>query len=168
MTTMIYSMLLPAVMFIVLLVFAVRKIWSEPVVQQGQDQLSALADNKSAGDEHFTKLISAVTPLWYWRVNHEYSDFINATIRRMSMVQLTDTAGLFEAQRRCSDLNAAVYNYYTSLKKRCLDGELVPFSDLDVLNMRHCFDEFSLKAYPNLVALVWPEFQRPELLPDAV
>ncbi len=39
----------------------------------------------------------------------------------------------------------------------------MPYSDLDVLNLRQCFREFSLEAYPALVALVWPEYQRPQV-----
>ncbi|MDI8736258.1 hypothetical protein MJM30_24330, partial [Salmonella enterica subsp. enterica serovar Lubbock] len=43
-----------------------------------------------------------------------------------------------------------VYKYYDNIKKRCLNGEKVPYSDLDVLNLRQCFREFSLEAYPAL------------------
>ena len=58
--------------------------------------------------------------------------------------------------------------YYDNIKKRCLNGEKVSYSDLDVLNLRQCFREFSLEAYPELVALVWPEYARPEVNPDNV
>lgn len=51
------------------------------------------------------------------RVNHEYIDFLHATIKRMKMSEINDTPGLFEAQRRCSDLNSAVYKYYDNIKK---------------------------------------------------
>ncbi len=34
---------------------------------------------------------------------------------------------------------------------------------LDVPCLRQCFREFSLEAYPALVALVWPEYQRPQV-----
>lgn len=95
-------------------------------------------------------------------------DFINATIKRMRFDELNATPSLFEAQRRCSDLNSAVYKYYENIKKRCLNGELVLLSDIEVLNMRHCFHEFSLEAYPALVALVWPEFARPTVDPAAI
>jgi len=81
----------------------------------------------------------------------------------MTFEELNATPGLFEAQRRCSNLNSAVYKYYDNLKKRCLNGELVTFSDIEVLNLRHCFHEFSQEAYPQLVAIVWPEFQRPQV-----
>jgi len=37
-----------------------------------------------------------------------------------------------------------------------------------VLNLRQCFREFSLEAYPTLVALVWPEYQRPDVDPNQV
>ncbi|MVS48398.1 RNA helicase, partial [Salmonella enterica subsp. enterica serovar Bovismorbificans] len=37
------------------------------------------------------------------------------------------------------------------------NGEKVPYSDLVVLNLCQCFREFSLEAYPALVALVWTE-----------
>ncbi|HDT3147953.1 TPA: RNA helicase, partial [Enterobacter asburiae] len=50
----------------------------------------------------------------------------------------------------------------------CLNGEKVSYSDLDVLNLRQCFREFSLEAYPELVGLVWPEYARPEVNPDNV
>ncbi|MDM7092006.1 RNA helicase, partial [Enterobacter hormaechei] len=79
-----------------------------------------------------------------------------------------DTPGLFDAQRRCSDLNSAVYKCYDNIKKRCLNGEKVSYSDLDVLNLRQCFREFSLEAYPELVALVWPEYARPDVDPNEV
>lgn len=123
---------------------------------------------KEEGEDHFSSIMNAITPVWYWRVNHEYIDFLHATIKRMSMAQLNDTPGLFEAQRRCSDLNSAVYKYYDTLKKRCCNGEKVPHSDLDVLNLRQCFMEFSLEAYPALVAIVWPEYQRPWIKPEDV
>ncbi|EIZ2461336.1 RNA helicase [Cronobacter sakazakii] len=119
--------------------------------------------NKEEGEDHFSALLNAITPLWYWRVNHEYIDFTNATIKKMTFEELNATPGLFEAQRRCSNLNSAVYKYYDNLKKRCLNGELVTFSDIEVLNLRHCFHEFSQEAYPQLVAIVWPEFQRPQV-----
>lgn len=123
---------------------------------------------KEEGEDHFSSLMNAITPVWYWRVNHEYIDFLHATVKRMTMAQLNETPGLFDAQRRCSDLNSAVYKYYDTIKKRCLSGEKVPHSDLDVLNLRQCFREFSLEAYPLLVALVWPECQRPWIVPEEV
>lgn len=123
---------------------------------------------KEQGEDHFSALLNSITPVWYWRVNHEYMDFINATVKRMRFDELNATPGLFEAQRRCSDLNSAVYKYYENIKKRCLNGELVLLSDIEVLNMRHCFHEFSLEAYPALVALVWPEYARPEVNPADV
>lgn len=113
-------------------------------------------------------LMNAITPVWYWRVNHEYIDFLHATIKRMNMAEINSVPGLFEAQRRCSDLNSAVYKYYDNIKKRCLNGEKVMHSDLDVLNLRQCFREFSMEAYPELVVLVWPEYQRPEIDPAQV
>ena len=124
--------------------------------------------SKEEGEDHFSVLMNSITPVWYWRVNHEYIDFIHSTIKRMTMVELNETPGLFDAQRRCSDLNSAVYKYYDNIKKRCLSGEKVPHADLDVLNLRQCFREFSLEAYPALVALVWPEYQRPEIKAEEV
>lgn len=124
--------------------------------------------SKEEGEDHFSSLMNTITPVWYWRVNHEYIDFLHATIKRMTMAELNGTPGLFDAQRRCSDLNSAVYKYYDNIKKRCLNGEKVPHSDLDVLNLRQCFREFSLEAYPSLVALVWPEYQRPLIKPEEV
>ena len=119
--------------------------------------------SKEEGEDHFSMLMNAITPVWYWRVNHEYIDFLHATIKRMNMAELNSVPGLFEAQRRCSDLNSAVYKYYDNIKKRCLNGEKVLHSDLDVLNLRQCFREFSMEAYPELVVLVWPEYKRPEV-----
>ncbi|AMO47171.1 hypothetical protein GA0061071_11478 [Kosakonia oryzendophytica] len=124
--------------------------------------------SKEEGEDHFSVLMNAITPVWYWRVNHEYIDFLHATIKRMNMAELNNTPGLFEAQRRCSDLNSAVYKYYDNIKKRCLNGEKVPHADLDVLNLRQCFHEFSTEAYPALVVLVWPENQRPWVNPEDV
>jgi len=123
---------------------------------------------KEEGEDHFSMLMNAITPVWYWRINHEYIDFLHATIKRMNMADLNRTPGLFEAQRRCSDLNSAVYRYYDNIKKRCLNGEKVSHADLDVLNLRQCLREFSLEAYPTLVALVWPEYQRPDVDPNQV
>lgn len=114
-------------------------------------------------EDYFTKLISKITPGYYWRVSHEYVDFNHATIKRMSIDELSANPELFNAQRRCSDLNSAIYRYYDNLRKRCTEGEKVPFADIEVLNLRQCFDEFSHDAYPALVALVWPHYSRPEV-----
>ncbi len=124
--------------------------------------------SKGEGEDHFSVLMNAITPVWYWRVNHEYIDFLHATIKRMNMVEINSIPDLFEAQRRCSDLNSAVYKYYDNIKKRCLNGEKVSHSDLEVMNLRQCFREFSLEAYPSLVVLVWPEYQRPVVKPEQV
>jgi len=124
--------------------------------------------SKEEGEDHFSVLMNAITPVWYWRVNHEYIDFLHATIKRMNMVEINSIPDLFEAQRRCSDLNSAVYKYYDNIKKRCLNGEKVSHSDLEVMNLRQCFREFSLEAYPSLVVLVWPEYQRPVVKPEKV
>lgn len=120
--------------------------------------------NKDESDEHFAMLMNAITPAWYWRVNHEYIDFIHTTVKRMSLEELTSLPGVFDAQRRCSDLNSAVYSYYDNIKKRCMTGEAVTFSDIEVMNLRQCFREFSLEAYPALVALVWPHHKRPDVI----
>ncbi|SFR09306.1 MULTISPECIES: ESA_00282 family adhesion-associated protein [unclassified Enterobacter] len=124
--------------------------------------------SKEEGEDHFSMLMNSITPVWYWRVNHEYIDFLHATIKRMNISQINSVPGLFEAQRRCSDLNSAVYKYYDNIKKRCLNGERVPHSDLDLINLRQCFVEFSLDAYPALVVLVWPEYERPDVDPKEV
>ncbi|MCU6669570.1 RNA helicase [Enterobacteriaceae bacterium H4N4] len=124
--------------------------------------------SKEEGEDHFSVLMNAITPVWYWRVNHEYIDFLHATIKRMNMVEINSIPDLFDAQRRCSDLNSAVYKYYDNIKKRCLNGEKVSHSDLEVLNLRQCFREFSLEAYPSLVVLVWPEYERPIVKPQEV
>ncbi|ROP58248.1 hypothetical protein EDF81_3413 [Enterobacter sp. BIGb0383] len=151
--------------FILLLMREFNKGRAEPEVTQPS---GALPMSKEEGEDHFSLLMNAITPVWYWRVNHEYIDFIHATIKRMNMAELNSTPGLFDAQRRCSDLNSAVYKYYDNIKKRCLNGEKVARSDLDVLNLQQCFREFSMNAYPSLVALVWPQYERPEVNPDEV
>jgi hypothetical protein len=114
-------------------------------------------------EDYFAKLMSKITPDYYWRVSHEYVDFNYATIKRMHIEELSADPALFGAQRRCSDLHSAIYRYYDNLRKRCAEGEKVPFADIEVLNLRQCFDEFSHDAYPALVALVWPRYQRPEV-----
>ncbi|AZI86132.1 MULTISPECIES: ESA_00282 family adhesion-associated protein [Kosakonia] len=135
-------------------------------INEQAPQLTPLS--KEEGEDHFSTLMNAITPEWYWRVNHEYIDFLQATIKRMKMAEINNTPGLFEAQRRCSDLNSAVYKYYDNIKKRCVNGEKVSPSDLDVLNLRQCFHEFSTEAYPALVVLIWPENQRPWVDPAEV
>lgn len=114
-------------------------------------------------DDYFSMLMGKITPGYFWRVNNEYIDFAHATIKKMRIDELTSTPDLFNAQRRCSDLNSAVYRYYDNIKKRCAEGELVSFSDIEVLNLRQCFKELSLDAYPALVVLVWPQYQRPDV-----
>ncbi|XTZ39034.1 ESA_00282 family adhesion-associated protein [Salmonella enterica] len=135
-------------------------------IEHQTSQLQPLT--KEEGEDYFSLLMNAITPVWYWRVNHEYIDFLQATIKRMNMAEINSTPGLFAAQRRCSDLNSAVYKYYDNIKKRCLNGEKVSHADLDVLNLRQCFREFSTEAYPALVVLVWPENQRPWVKPEEV
>lgn len=151
--------------FILLLMRELNKSRPEP---EPTPLPSAPLMSKEEGEDHFSVLMNAITPVWYWRVNHEYIDFIHATIKRMNMAELNSTPGLFDAQRRCSDLNSAVYKYYDNIKKRCLNGEKVSRSDLDVLNLQQCFREFSMNAYPSLVALVWPQFERPTVDPEEV
>lgn len=48
---------------------------------------------KDEGEDHFSTLMNAITPVWYWRVNHEYIDFLHATVKRMTMAQLNETPG---------------------------------------------------------------------------
>jgi len=151
--------------FILLLMREFNKSRPEPETSQPSE---ALPMSKEEGEDHFSLLMNAITPVWYWRVNHEYIDFIHATIKRMNVAELNSTPGLFDAQRRCSDLNSAVYKYYDNIKKRCLNGEKVARADLDVLNLQQCFREFSMNAYPSLVAIVWPQFERPEVNPEEV
>lgn len=164
---MIYFVLILLILtgFILLLMREFNKSRPEAEVSQPPE---ALPMSKEEGEDHFSLLMNAITPVWYWRVNHEYIDFIHATIKRMNMAELNSTPGLFDAQRRCSDLNSAVYKYYDNIKKRCLNGEKVARADLDVLNLQQCFREFSMNAYPSLVAIVWPQFQRPEVNPEEV
>lgn len=49
--------------------------------------------SKEEGEDHFSVLMNSITPVWYWRVNHEYIDFIHSTIKRMTMVELNETRG---------------------------------------------------------------------------
>ncbi|MCS2166184.1 ESA_00282 family adhesion-associated protein [Scandinavium manionii] len=152
----------------VVILCVISGLFKNDVVEEKTLPVQVKLLSKEEGEDHFSMLMNAITPIWYWRVNHEYIDFLHATIKRMSITELNAAAGLFEAQRRCSDLNSAVYKYYDNIKKRCLNGEKVPRGDLDVLNLQQCFREFSLHAYPDLVALVWPEYQRPQVDPLAV
>lgn len=46
---------------------------------------------KEEGEDHFSVLMNSITPVWYWRVNHEYIDFLHATIKRMTMTELNET-----------------------------------------------------------------------------
>lgn len=124
--------------------------------------------NKDEGENHFAGLMSTITPPWYWRINHEYIDFLQSTIKRMSIDELKETPGLFEAQERCRDLNGAVYEYYDEIKRRCLKGEQVTLGDPVVTSLQQCYREFAQEAYPELVALVWPDYQRPFIRPHDV
>ncbi|MGL5700676.1 MAG: ESA_00282 family adhesion-associated protein [Kluyvera sp.] len=124
--------------------------------------------NKDEGESHFAGLMSSITPSWYWRINHEYIDFLQSTIKRLSSDELKETPGLFDAQERCRNLNGAVYEYYDEIKRRCLKGEQVSASDPVVLSLQQCFGEFAQEAYPELVALVWPDYQRPFVRPHDV
>lgn len=119
--------------------------------------------NQCEGEDHFGLLMSQITPPFYWRVQDEYKDFVYATIKKMTVDEVVSQPELFIAQRRCSDLNSAVYRYYDNIKKRCADGEKVSTSDIEVINLRQCFIELSCKAYPALVALIWPECQCPPM-----
>ncbi|KEA53488.1 ESA_00282 family adhesion-associated protein [Mangrovibacter sp. MFB070] len=129
--------------------------------EQQQPLYSQPSLTPDQGEDQFARLINHITPPWYWRVNNEYIDFVRITVKQMGIDKITSTPGLFDAQRRCSDLNSAVYKYYDNLKKRCMNGEVIGYSDIEVLNLRQCFYEFSLSAYPELVAIVWPAYQRP-------
>ena len=160
MTSIIYFVIALLVLTAVIL-FIISGVFKNDAVEDKPQPAPVKLLSKEEGEDHFSLLMNAITPVWYWRVNHEYIDFLHATVKRMSIADLNATAGLFEAQRRCSDLNSAVYKYYDNIKKRCLNGEKVPRGDLDVLNLQQCFHEFSLNAYPELVVLVWPEYQRP-------
>ena len=161
--TVITLLLLTAVVLLLMREFN-KSSEAENVHASGQPERMS----KEEGEDHFSVLMNAITPVWYWRVNHEYIDFLHATIKRMNMVEINSIPDLFEAQRRCSDLNSAVYKYYDNIKKRCLNGEKVSHSDLEVMNLRQCFREFSLEAYPSLVVLIWPEYQRPVVKPEQV
>ncbi|MDX6020121.1 RNA helicase [Scandinavium sp. V105_16] len=164
MNSIIYFVIALLLLTVVILI-VISGLFKNDVVAEKPEPPQMKLLSKEEGEDHFSVLMNAITPVWYWRVNHEYIDFLHATIKRMSITELNATAGLFEAQRRCSDLNSAVYKYYDNIKKRCVNGEKVSHGDLDVLNLQQCFREFSLDAYPSLVALVWPEYQRPQVDP---
>ncbi|MDX6040670.1 ESA_00282 family adhesion-associated protein [Scandinavium lactucae] len=164
MNSIIYFVIALLLLTVVILI-VISGLFKNDVVAEKPEPPQMKLLSKEEGEDHFSVLMNAITPVWYWRVNHEYIDFLHATIKRMSITELNSTAGLFEAQRRCSDLNSAVYKYYDNIKKRCVNGEKVSHGDLDVLNLQQCFREFSLDAYPSLVALVWPEYQRPQVDP---
>ncbi|MCS2155881.1 RNA helicase [Scandinavium sp. H11S7] len=155
-------------LLMVVIILVIPGLFKNDVVEEKTLPVQVRLLSKEEGEDHFSMLMSAITPVWYWRVNHEYIDFLHASIKWMSIAELNATAGLFEAQQRCSDLNSPVYKYYDNIKKRCLNREKVPYGDLDVLNLQQGLREFSSHAYPELVALVWPEFQRPEVDPRAV
>lgn len=139
---------------IVLFIYGLYK--NNRTVRQ-QDYLLSVSNN----EDHFGLLISKITPVFYWRVHNEYDDFIQATIKKMTVDEIVSQPELFNAQRRCSDLNSAVYRYYENIKKRCSEGEKVSISDIEVINLRQCFNELSCQAYPQLVALIWPQYQCP-------
>ncbi len=42
-------------------------------INEQAPQLTPLS--KEEGEDHFSTLMNAITPEWYWRVNHEYIDF---------------------------------------------------------------------------------------------
>lgn len=152
---------------ILMLLCIVLLLMKEMSVEQERTSSAKLKELSSSSPEeredYFSMLMAKITPDYFWRVSSEYIDFTHATIKRMSIDQLTTNPELFNAQRRCSDLNSAVYKYYDNLKKRCAEGEQVKFSDIEVLNLRQCFNELSQEAYPALVGLVWPQYQRPQV-----
>lgn len=151
------------IMLIVLILLCITLIFrglhkNNKKSDQHNDLLSA-SDN----EDHFGWLIGKITPVFYWRVHNEYDDFIQATIKKMTVDEIISQSALFNAQRRCSDLNSAVYRYYENIKKRCAEGEKVSVSDIEVINLRQCFNELSCQAYPELVALIWPQYQCPDI-----
>ncbi|HEY1844172.1 MAG TPA: RNA helicase [Buttiauxella sp.] len=144
---------------IVLLLMKEMALEAEP--KTSVDLNETTLGSEEEREDYFAMLMGKITPDYFWRVSSEYVDFTHATIKKMRIDELTQSPDLFNAQRRCSDLNSAVYKYYDNIKKRCAEGERVLFSDIEVLNLRQCFNELSLEAYPALVALVWPQYQRP-------
>lgn len=153
-----------AILFLLCVVLLLMKEFSGSANKSSYVKLKdKVATSLEEREDYFSMLMSKITPEYFWRVNNEYIDFAHATIKKMRIDELISTPDLFDAQRRCSDLNSAVYKYYDNIKKRCAEGEEVPFSDVEVLNLRQCFKELSVEAYPALVALVWPQYQRPEV-----
>lgn len=162
MSTIFDVMLIALVLLcIVLLIRGLRK--NNKTARQ-QDNLLSVSNN----EDHFGLLISKITPVFYWRVHNEYDDFIQATIKKMTVDEIVSQPELFNAQRRCSDLNSAVYRYYENIKKRCAEGEKVSISDIEVINLRQCFNELSCQAYPQLVALIWPQYQCPAIKRESI
>lgn len=158
-----------AILILLCVVLALMKALVEEPQALVTENLSQIPDSSpEEREDYFSMIMSKITPGYFWRVNNEYSDFIHTTIKRMRIDELTTCPELFNAQRRCSDLNSAVYKYYDNIKKRCAEGERVSLSDIEVLNLRQCFNELSLEAYPRLVAVVWPHYQRPEVELDKV
>lgn len=151
-----------ALLMLLCIVLLLMKEMSREQESATSGKLKALsASSVEDREDYFSMLMCQITPDYFWRVNSEYIDFTYATIKRMRIDELTTRPELFNAQRRCSDLNSAVYKYYDNIKKRCAEGEQVTFADIEVLNLRQCFNELSHEAYPALAALVWPHYQRP-------
>ncbi|MCS3431331.1 ESA_00282 family adhesion-associated protein [Klebsiella sp. BIGb0407] len=157
MSTIFDVMLIVLVLLCIVLLF--RGLHRNKKISDQQDDALSASNN----EDHFGLLISKITPPFYWRVHNEYNDFVQATIKKMTVDEIISQSALFNAQRRCSDLNSAVYRYYENIKKRCAEGEKVSTSDIEVINLRQCFNELSCQAYPELVALIWPEYQCPEI-----
>jgi len=159
MSTIFDVMLIGVVLLCVVLIFRSIRGGNNKNNGETYDKLSSIDQDER--EDHFGLLMSQITPAFYWRVHNEYTDFVQATIKKMSIDEVVSQPELFNAQRRCSDLNSAVYRYYDNLKKRCAEGEKVSTSDIEVINLRQCFNELSCKAYPELVALIWPQYQCP-------
>lgn len=166
MNTLLNFILAAAILLCVVLVFRSMRSSNNKRDDKVYDKLPPLIRDER--EDHFGLLMSQITPMFYWRVHNEYVDFIQATIKKMSIDDIVSQPELFNAQRRCSDLNSAVYRYYDNIKKRCADGEKVSVSDIEVINLRQCFNELSGKAYPELVALIWPEYQCPAIIRENI
>lgn len=114
MSTIFDVMLIVLVLLCLVLLF--RGVQKNNKQHNASDSMLSISDN----EDHFDLLISKITPVFYWRVHNEYNDFIQTTIKKMTTDEIISQPDLFNAQRRCSDLNSAVYKYYENIKNVAL------------------------------------------------
>ncbi len=59
--------------------------------------------------------MNSITPVWYWRVNHEDIGFASCSDKAMTMTELNETPGLLTRSVVAATL-AAVYKYYDNIR----------------------------------------------------